>query len=246
MACAIIFAACKKQRETTAEPGVQIVQPQSLGAFATEGKAISTTPSNPKNPYDFIGEGHNAILQYVDSRGGVTSLNDDQIAVVISEFTSKNYGSALPKDAVLSTRKNIEQFLARFQNSGMVVLNANGSASYKGYLDTLIKKLTGPIESKVSAQPFIKAVIELENQILADKKLSAEERTSILSATSVARHSSLYWEQLNPPATNAKNKIIRWLFTVACDIEGAIQTGTREGASFYSALGSTVAHFYWP
>ena len=210
---------------------------------------------NPSNPYDFVGQIHNEILnEYIFN----VEIKDTTIVGI--------------KNSAKEIALNNENFLEILGDDDFVDMDDNfisaGIADYQNNFSNVIDSLSTGESGKTRLRELLNYVMNFEgtyyeyydglfyfeDEILADNKLNVEEKEMILAATSTARYSFDFWfefikldaggfdydEVINPTSKNSKG--IGILIIVGCDVLGAagglIFGGGVPGAV---AIGSTAS-----
>ena len=204
-----------------------------------EGRVPSNTnwilARNPNNPLDIVGNYHNLALlellkiQEIAGKKKTIRLNGDLEEVPSSEiydgtmyFIENNFGSEV--------QTNLEQELTfpiadSSYNSCLLFLptvqNMTESIIVENALSNLFLILTDTTDANTGDYLHLKSKIEIwENQIASNFSYTEEERSRLLVAGSIARHSMLFWisyEQENPSEfgsiiiSQGRGGFLRWL-----------------------------------
>ena len=146
---------------------------------------ITVDPNNPDNPVDVVGHYHNLGLDYV--KRNLDRIDSDplfrsiEITRLISEFMCQNEQEIL--DAL---QWSIGELVGSTETHCIV---SDSEFSHARDLFSLIS--SGDL---ANTQDFVLAIKYLEDEIIQSDMLSVQEKITILSATSMARHSRVYWD----------------------------------------------------
>jgi hypothetical protein len=172
----------------------------ALACFATTAGA----QANAANPYDQVGAQHNeALARYFaahpanDGAGG--QVNEaDVLGYVCAQTATPNCSVAkqvLANEYVQDAKRMpLGEAIAYLHAKGQV---SNLFAAYANKLDACIGQHVGG-----GYDGLYRAIVDIENQIQADGGLKNNERTALLLAASVARHSGKFWLDVATGATN--------------------------------------------
>jgi hypothetical protein len=227
MALAVIvvgFTACKKDNSRVKET------PEDYNnkiAVAKSGTALPT-PENPLNTFDSVGYWHNRIVAYVQDCKPVTDTPDVAASTAcVLRFYREVRSLELPASLFEAVSRTVDR-----SNTDIVRLIADCpyDEPVKAVLDSLVQ-LVKQLSDSDSPYPVIKATImDFENSVMQNDRLTPEDREIALKATSVARFSIYYWistlQPPTPPAAAFKFKnIVKWIAAVTSDIGGIIVSG---------------------
>ena len=176
--------------------------------------SIAQNISNPKNPYDMIGMGHNDALNFVKAKSNFKDPSG--FVKTISEFLLTKFPKNEVEKYISSSKTNNAKKLSAFENKTMA-------------------KVYEIIENGGSIETVTKKIIDLESMILVNKpQMPNGSFKTLLAATSVARFSNYYWQNNNDVKLMAKPK---WLKIIFADIKGAINS---EGGSTCETIGDAA------
>jgi hypothetical protein len=227
----ILCASCTKHAN---EPLSTSVRPLE------SSDSIISPLSNPQNPYDSIGQVHNAVL--ADVMPNVFSG-----ALAPSWTAEGNYGDSLlinsfhfsstfvgafntafntAYDSTISTY-DFPTLVDSLENAGDL------SLSMPTFLDSLYDYLTVAVADSFPTpsvyNTFANHVIELEHKIKENLMIQQSDSVSVYACTSIARYSTAYWMNIensgNPPGF--LKKVIK---VISADLNGALG-GAGTGAS---------------
>lgn len=214
-----IVSCSKKDKINDAAAGTQPV-----GHVIAEDNA---SPDNPLNPYDFVGREHNRLLakvkQYLES-GGDNSIRGRNLFLM-------NH---------TNTHTNVEEL----DKAVYYVINDTASR-YRGNLSRLpisrdaknailhIYQQVKTVKDNGEFSVVKSRLVRMEDDLLKSSGFSENEKQLLLSAASVARHSTYYWlndDELNTSAdgrTAARGffwKLIRAVGAATTDISSLVET----------------------
>jgi len=196
-----------------------------------------TSPGNSKNTYDNIGRLHNVILEEFLSKFAGKGLTVEQICSETEKIASNN------KEFVSLSNESIKPI-----NVAMI---KNASEDFKNNFQTVINNSKLSAEGKLRAQElidyifsvgfnaqytkysdFYNYVVSYENKIMANAKLTVEDKAAILSGSSTARYSIYFWDKRfggsNQAGVAAKRGFWGSVIVGVCDVGGAV-LGYLEG-----------------
>ena len=172
-----------------------------------------------KNPYDYIGEQHNEILRYYDAIGskletrtefydaGAIYLNqkygaginssDDSLTAILNNFEPREYGEQL----------------AIFLNEKII-----NSIQYD-----YLRSISDIVVDDKKISDILNELLQLEEVVDKDSSLSTDQKKYIFIATSVAKHSTIYWwENTETFLDISKKKCKKYACIALCDVVGVI------------------------
>ena len=191
-----IFAGCTKEPAIGNEP--------SKGAFAI---------SNSSNPYDYCGQIHNEILDYIIEETTNPSCND--IFTLTKEYLLNNYnmnstvslsevGNGFDIITEIVTYSLLEKASFSQMFSSEVVSNTFDSIASYAYTMISTNKLFSPVE-------YAGQLVVIENRIYEDRLNSGISADSVtdydiaLAALAIARYSYSYWYEVAADPDNPWN-----------------------------------------
>lgn len=216
--------------------------------------SIGFSIENPSNPYDFVGQIHNEILnEYIFN----VEIKDTTIVGIKNSakeiaLRNKKFLRILGDDDFVNMDDNfINSGIADYQNNFSNVIDSL-STGKNGKIG-LIKLLTYVMDFEGTYYEYYDGLFYFEDEILADNNLSVEEKEMILAATSTARYSFDFWfefiklndggfaydEVINPSSRGSKG--IGILIIVGCDVLGAGAGAIFGGLPGAVAIGSTAS-----
>lgn len=201
---------------------------------------------NPNNPYNYVGILHNEGLDNAISRKnewltrganrGV--INYAQLKQIVSEFSAnkaieygtdpQNYGTLVSYaneliEDVNNTHNLPYTTFDEFHTPVQQYANLNINENVKNYM-LFFENITGTF-SEISL-----AITTQENAIIADNKLSVDDKNLCLASCAVFRYSLSYWQAVVENPDNSWNEIIptNSVQSIAgADLGGAITGGIR-------------------
>lgn len=217
-------------------------------------------PNNTNNPYDEIGEIHN---QKLDQWTSDIDHIDEESSTENNVFLSNTMAEL---ESINSTDESVINFINEIKNNlntiattetpfGTNLKNSTESNIAHDYIDQLINIMSS--NSSISIDDHLTTIIDLENLIIANNStnqiLLENEKVILLMATSVARHSSAYWHnvQNNPTpwgglSGTGGNAELNWKNIAQADLKGFAYAAMRamlSGVIMILASGGVSAAF---
>jgi len=168
---------------------VQVVKAgltENIFAFQEEQTNLAT------NPYEMVGINHNILLDVIGYDQGFPSLNFEDMYNIIQVET--NNSIEITSDELETLLKPI--LSDNFSDIEYTVDNLlkEGNTLNERDVEVLTELLTN-IKGSENYDDVMNKISTIENSISADVTLSEEGKTMLFIATSIARHSSTYWEE---------------------------------------------------
>ncbi|AKJ05647.1 hypothetical protein ATI61_102705 [Archangium gephyra] len=180
-------------------------QTTTLGVSA--GSKPSSDPANARNPFDHIGQHHNAVL---DTSVGIIGPGGcipnpfpfpfprDRTQGPLWDYSLKTLNAPpelmkLP-ELEASWHKTLDFVVSVEQAEDLELAIADGVKS--GLLTPPVgERLISYVNTvaPLDTDKLLEVTKAIEEETLADKELGEQDRQSLLSAYSVARHSAAYW-----------------------------------------------------
>lgn len=205
--------------------------------MSSQVSVAQTSPANSKNQYDNVGKIHNILLEEFQSKFAGKGLSTEQICSETEKIANGNAEFIKTKDGAYKPVNYlfIESSSEDFKNSFRNVIN-NSKLSTEGKLRSqeLIDYVMSVGYSKdyTKYSDFYNYIVSFENRILANAKLTANDKGAILSGASTARYSIYYWDKKyggsNQAETAGKRGFWGSVIVGACDVVGAV-VGYIEG-----------------
>ncbi|MBG6129765.1 hypothetical protein IWQ47_000933 [Aquimarina sp. EL_43] len=208
-----------------------------------------------KNPYNYVGEIHNEIVNAFVINHSNEKLDVDEIVAVVENLANVNQNFLRIKDEEYTPVDSsiILKGANDFENNFHTIINSlDLSSQAKDKLVTVVDYLFDKAYS--SREPNLedvqKNLIKFENDILSNKGFNELEKRTILSAISTARYSTCYWYNYYGAIKVADNSITKkrkwwqWLIVGVADVGGAIagSAGGPATAVTTGASASTTAY----
>ncbi|WP_346238690.1 hypothetical protein ABDK00_004550 [Niabella insulamsoli] len=220
MAVSVGIVSCSKKEKISDAAA----QPQPFGHVIAEENA---SPDNPLNPYDFVGREHNRLLamvkQYIES-GGDNSIRGRNLFLMNHTSTHTNV-EELDKAVYHVINDTASRYRA---NLSRLPISRDAKNTIVGiYQQVKTVKDNGEF-SVVQSR-----LVRMEDDLLKSSGFSENEKQLLLSAASVARHSTYYWlndDELNTSVdgrTAARGffwKLIRAVGAATTDISSLVET----------------------
>ena len=200
----------------------------------TETKLDNDDAKNEKNEFDDYGEIHNKTLDFLGEKFGGKLLTTPmkEIQIALNDFAKSMGHDELKEDDFVV----VEQALKCVEDGGII----DGGCIRDpfcvlfprkcDFFDRLMKPWTyKTIESQDEVRSFIQSCRDFEDEIIVDEKLTPRERGFGLRAISIARYSTVYWQNQNSDPTGSvwsgelqSAKSICWSCVIAGDALGGI------------------------
>lgn len=207
---------------------------------------MTNNPSNPKNVFDYIGQIHNQIVyEFLIQTGGQT-LTNQQVLDKVKLITLANpdyishFGTNYQDIKEAEVDAGIDDFPNQFEN---IIDGLPISSEAKGIFNALMTETFEIENSGLTYAKYRTYVLDLEDNIINNTTIPSNEKNGILYSTSVARYSSYFWLESNPPTS--QKKFFGWV--IAGDVVGGIVgafianvLGAISGASSASGLVHTL------
>lgn len=158
--------------------------------YNTGCTVVGTSPENSSNAYDYVGQYHNDILNYILANEQTPSSMNAVSTAVYNFYQSKSW------------LYRADSFFLYADNSGLrssfnsatditTVCTTNGfSSTFNSFVTTLLGYLD---DDNVDYQTLHDNLVYTEGQISSNSYLTSTEKQILLSAASVGRYSSFYW-----------------------------------------------------
>ncbi len=188
----------------------------------------TSSPANPKNKFDYVGDIHNQIVsEFVTETEGLKLTNKEVLEKVESITLSntdyvKRFGSEYYGLTEEQVNEGIKDFPNEFEN---IINDLPISEEAKKIFNELVGKTFEIENSQLSYEEYKDYVLKLEDSIFKNTTLPEKEKDSILYTTSVARYSSYLWVGSNDNSTSKKH--FGWV--IAGDVVGGIIGGIFGG-----------------
>lgn len=183
-----------------------------------------TSPSNTKNPYDYVGRIHNEVLDAyfaTDSLPVTFSTIVDDVVLKASENVSFSNLDTIPY--VLSSSARISYIYTNPISCQLgTLLQAISNVKVRLDYGTFIAAFLALCDQKDDYGVLYEIIVNYEAAVLYDTSISEIDKTTILKSTSIARHSA-YARKKKPK----KNKDPDWAMMVSNvfgGIEGAAES----------------------
>jgi hypothetical protein len=190
--------------QASSEAAARITTTQGV----TAGSRATVSPSNPLNPFDHVGQHHNKVLDTsvsIIGPGGCIPnpfpfpFPRKQTQGPIWDYASKSMNASpeLLKDPALTAAWNDSlDFVASTADEEIEVsiqkrVESGKMTAAVGQRLTRYFIAVAPLDT----DKLIETTKSFEKETLADKTLAEQDRTTLLSGYSVARHSAVYWAE---------------------------------------------------
>jgi hypothetical protein len=219
--------------------GREAVKPETKSQLTTSSNYC--IPNNVTNVQDSVGIIHNEIL--VQTLGWPSV---DSCLAQANEIAIGRVVNAMPnfQTYLLNTDDVLAIVADSINNFQTIVSNTSYGTEARNALNSLFSILLDTTDTTVIDYCILKEkILNLENSVSNNNSINNNEKVLILSASSVARHSSFFWmnqfknENGNTPPSYAPMKKEWWkkfwrgLFIGACDVAGGVAGGAALAAS---------------
>ena len=192
------------------------------------------SPSNPKNPSDYMGRIHNDLVQQFIATYGGTTLPTAMVLDNMQKIANSNPEfAALPKSSKPVPMKYIEMAKTDYKNNFRNVVSTLGlSKTAQREVQALIDYHfnLGFAKAKTSYEDYFKYIVKIEDRVIADKSIIADDKNIILAGTAIARHSIHMWEGKHHGGPGFWG----YFFIGVCDVVGGVvgyYTGGQSGSA---------------
>lgn len=242
----LLAAGCKKEEISKEIPDVDFVIPLE-------------SPSNPENPYDYVGEIHNDALDYFESMIDIVLLHNDDLATLeeIMQDSLLDFLRNHPETAP-GTYDGFEfGILSQDFHLEIIIDSSFESNGAKDYVLNSVEfaKQNVP-SSSADVNAFMEASKIVVSQIIGDSSISSNDRQVLLESYSVLTYSLYYWADVMRDEDSGWNPILsdpnpgktsaRWFTFVttafADFIGGSIGSGFGPGGT---VAGASIASGLW-
>jgi len=166
-------------------------------------------PSNPNNPYDYIGEIHNKGLRILLDEFPISNdMSIKECAKMCIPFASQTFDRILTESNIIVSKSTVnleddEEFLSEleflFDDIENNFVNFVNSLDLDSYTREQVQTLFSDIfimsrKEEVTFSDIFDKIVEFETKVL-DNTISilSNERESVLGGTSTLRHSLSFW-----------------------------------------------------
>jgi hypothetical protein len=205
--------------------------------------------SNAQNKWDICGQYHNDIIQ--DVMANKKNLSDIESYVNYANSITQMKLNLSPQEAseYSLSPNQVNTILSDKDNS---YRNVIASSKYSQATKDKYSELVNIFESakngdEIDYSTFKNRIISFESD-LQRSNLSEKEKDEVLKVSSIARYSSLFWNETlqatdgnNGSIIAAKRKWWQWLVIGIADVAGGIAGGIATGATVIGAVAGAVA-----
>jgi hypothetical protein len=182
----------------------QMPEPDTPKEVTKPALSVLDDPSNPDNPYDYVGVEHNKGLEQLGNFAPqiiqLAVTNNDAagtkqfIKDKLGEFYGSGAGGSSPPDDAF----NFDEINQPSNEDAIASLGMSPQAT--SYVMSLTNNLEAMDQGQeANVRPMIDMIIQTESAIMADPSLGQQDRMMLLSGTSVMRYSAWFWMQLIYP-----------------------------------------------
>jgi len=209
--------------------------------------SFSKVYNNVGNPYESVGERHNAFINHFYYNNGPDDLNGTIDMGV--NFFSQEYNIVLPDNITTDNIANTVQYsIDHSITENIQHLRNEGSISDLSfaYLTRLANYIENPIEAE-GIDGFINKIENLEIELIV-ANLPDSDKQFLLSTISIAKYSSNYWKEVyeQPSSVILKTEPTAWqkakiaIHVAGVDMNAYIKGAIifLPGAELYSSIAS--------
>jgi hypothetical protein len=197
---------------------------------------------NKSNPQDNAGAQHNAVVREYLGKYASENFSVEK-TIELTNAICKSKGIEGPFLTLEQYNVGVSDIKNNFKN---IVNKSSLSAVGKTELQKLFDfMLNNGFSGQISFTECIDYMLKLENEILKNASLTANDKDFLLKSTSVARHSICLWNDYYKANTSSKSnnslnsppRWVRWLIVGAADVAG----GVAGGGAFSVASGAAAS-----
>lgn len=189
---------------------------------------------NPNNPVDYIGQMHNSAVEFLGKKTGWQGVPVDTLVywtdVYIKQLDDQNDYSAHYK----TNKDFLGGFVTSTESKQTDILNTTVLSRYEAlYVKRLLATLGD--ESATNKASVIANIKSLEAEIIADTRLTQDQREGLLADASVSRYSLDFWStmvvinpSLMPSGTDMSALKVSQNIAKA-DVKGGVAGGYKGG-----------------
>ncbi|MEZ4825121.1 MAG: hypothetical protein R3C61_02335 [Bacteroidia bacterium] len=189
---------------------------------------------NPSNPLDYIGQMHNSAMEYLGNKTGWKGAPVDTLVywtdVYVRQMDSRNdYINHFN-----SKRDFLGGFIASTDEKQTEILNTTVLSRYEAlYLKQILAALEDP--NATDKATIVSKIKGIESTIMADTRLTQDQRDGLLAHASVSRYSLDFWVGMmaaNPslmPAGTSMTALKVSQGIAKADVKGGVAGGYQGG-----------------
>lgn len=234
----LVFGISCKTDESSFDPAPSKIE-------STSG--LSKIYNNIGNPYEYVGQQHNAFVDHFYYNHGPDDLNGTIDMAII--FFKEQYNIVVPNnitkdqiasDVTYSIEHSITENIQNLKNDGLI-----SEVSFY-YLKRIANYVENPVETE-GIDGFVTKIENLEKELLL-ANLNTSDKQFLLSTISIAKYSSNYWREVysqtnktvqkEEPSAWMKAKIA--IHVAGVDMNAYIKASIifPPGAGIYSSIAS--------
>lgn len=164
-------------------------------------QSSAKTYNNIGNPYEYVGQHHNAFLDFYMQQNSPEDLND--IIEMARQFFQNQYALTLP-DSISNQEvaTNVTYSIEHSISENIMALKNAGSISdlTYNYLAQLANIVENPADDE-DLNDFVNKIENLEKTLLL-ANLTGADKEILLSVISVAKYSANYWKEVYGSSEN--------------------------------------------
>ncbi len=210
-------------------------------------------PNNSNNPFDYAGRVHNELVEdYLQAYGNIIETPDTIFTKVFQNVVNKpEYTTHFPNAPQPISLSNAE-ILSWFNDKDNDYQNKFAALSLSPIvMQPFSQVVVATLNTSLTAQDYHNLVLGVESTFISQGVGTAQEQETVLSLTSIARHSNHYWENKddNVVLKRCKKPNRRKVLVVGADIiGGALGFILGGGGSLIpgAAGGSSIANTLLP
>lgn len=244
----IVLYSCSKDNEALP------IEANTTQTFTESRTTLNGCTVDSDNPYNYVGEIHNEIIQtFVNEYPeGIRDLSRLALTIDDMALSNNNYRQKFGDSHKATNPQVLIDGMRDFENNfhGMID-NIDTSREVKDRLKQLIDFMLreGNSEKEPNYTNFDSELARFERGIMDSNDFNQEEKKLLLYSTSVARNSSCFWNNYYNTGNRAssqtqdgvsmKRKWWQWVIVAAADVGGTMAGTVATGIS-----ASGAAHTY--
>jgi len=204
---------------------------------------VSKIYNNIGNPYEYIGQQHNAFVDHFYYNHGPDDISGTIDMATI--FFKEEYNITLPasitkdqieNDVTYSIEHSITENIQDLKNEGVI------SDVAFNYLTQLANYVENPVEAE-GIDGFVTKIENLEQELVL-ANLNTSDKELLLPTISVAKYSSNYWKEVYSPTakTAQKEEPSTWMKAkIAIHVAGVDLNAAIKSFGVFPPFGSAIS-----
>lgn len=209
----------------------------------TKKSTSNDFPHNSNNIYDDIGSKHNSLLDDCRNKTLLFIRNNPDSILNLEKSIEISNSILLENDYDTTGYASLTRMI--LSDTSKLFSNTIENLSLSPFSYTILTNLIEELDSLAMSGNkeyvnYKSIVVNYEDLIIKDSTLTDVEKFTLLSSTSIMRHSLYYWSNNESYCSlmTAKAKVPKWIRAVAmavCDVAGGIAGGVVGAVSGGSA-----------